>query len=76
MQPLQVVGQAGQTPLPTHRPQAPQGEPVEAQRFLDDADDRLHGGFAQTLDPLDTRGLELVGHLDDQARILGGGSGP
>jgi hypothetical protein len=58
VQPLQVVGQAHQTPLSGHRQHASQRELAEAQRFFDDADDWLHRGFAQTVDPLADVGLE------------------
>ena len=71
--PFQIVGQAHQTPFPDHRHQAPQRELPKAQRFLDDANDRFHRGFAQAVDDLADVGLEFVGHLDDGAGILGRG---
>jgi hypothetical protein len=71
VQALQVEGQTDQAPLASHGGQAPQRELAKAQHFLDDPDHGLHRRLAQRVDGPADIGLQLVGHLDQRAGILG-----
>ena len=71
MEALEIEGQTDQTPLARGGLLTAQGELAEAQHLLDDADHRFDSAFACTVDRLAQCGLELVGHLDLGARVLG-----
>jgi hypothetical protein len=71
MEALEIEGQTDQTPLARGGQFPAQGELAEAQHLLDDADHRFDGAFARPIDRFAQRGLELVGHLDQGARVLG-----
>jgi hypothetical protein len=72
MEALKIEGQTDQAPLACGGQFPAQGELAEAQHLLDDADHRFDGAFACLIDRFAQRGLELVGHLDQGARVLGG----
>jgi hypothetical protein len=71
MQSFQIVGQTNQGPLATSSEQATQGKLTEAQRFLDDANDRLNRRFAQAVDAFADGGPQLVGHEFFGRSLLG-----
>ena len=71
METLEIEGQTDQAPLASGGQFTAQGELAEAQHLLDDADHRFDGAFARPIDRFAQRRLELVGHLDQGARVLG-----
>src|SRR5258707_12998471 len=71
MEALEIEGQANQTPLASRGQFTAQGELAEAQHLLDEPDHRFDGAFAGPLDHLAQSRLELVGHPDQVARVVG-----
>src|SRR2546428_2588949 len=70
MEALKIESQTDQTPLASSRLGPTQRELAEAQHLLDDADHRFDGAFASPVDGFAQGCLELVGHLDQGARVL------
>ena len=75
MQAFEIERQAHQTPFSSRRRQASQRELSEAEDFFDDANDRLHSAFTQTINCSSDLGLEFVSHLDNGTSLLYGWSG-
>lgn len=71
MQAFEIESQADQTPFTGGLPQATQRKLAKAQDFLDDADDRLHGAFSQTIDGLSDFSSKFIGHLFFWTGIFG-----
>jgi hypothetical protein len=70
MEALEVEGQTNQAPLACGSQYPAQGELAEAQHLFDDANHRFDCAFAGPIDRFAQRSLELVGHLDQGARVL------
>src|SRR6266496_3398436 len=70
MEALKIEGQTDQTPLARSSLGTTQRELAEAQHLLDDSDHRFDGAFASPVDGFAHCCLELVGHLDQSARVL------
>src|SRR5450759_452798 len=70
MEALEIESQTDQTPLTSSSLDTTERELAEAQHLLDDADHRFDGAFARPVDGFAQRCLELVGHLDQGARVL------
>ena len=62
--PFEIESQTYQTPFARRGSQTTQRELAKSQDFFDDADDWLHGTFAQSVDGLADLGLQFVGHFD------------
>ena len=71
MEALEIEGQTDQAPLARGGQFPAQGELAEAQHLPDDPDHRFNGAFACPIDRFAQSSLELVGHLDQGARVLG-----
>jgi hypothetical protein len=71
MEALEIERQTDQTPLTGSSLFTAQGELAETQHLLDDADHRFDRAFACAIDGFAQRRLELVGHLDLGAGVLG-----
>jgi len=68
MEPLQIVGDAGQRPFPRHGLQSTQQELAEAHHLFDDAKHWFHRGFAPCADRLAFRRPEPVAQPPDRVR--------
>jgi len=55
MQAFEIERQTHQTPFSSRRRQAWQRELSEAEDFFDDANDRFHGAFTQTINSVNHR---------------------
>ena len=64
MEPLEIEGQADQTPLARGSFVPAQRELAETQHILDDPDHRFNSAFACRVDRFANCRLELVRHLD------------
>jgi hypothetical protein len=71
MEALEIESQTDQTPLASRCLGTAQGELAEAQHLFDDPDHRFDGTLARSIDRFAQRRLELVGHLDLRAGVLG-----
>src|SRR5438270_11378470 len=70
MEALEIESQTDQTPLASSSLGPTERELAEAQHLLDNADHRFDGAFASRVDGFAHRCLELVGHLDQGARVF------
>src|SRR3989475_3401935 len=70
MEALEIESQTDQAPLASSSLGPTERELAEAQHLLDDADHWFDGAFASPVDGFAQRCLELVGHLDQGARVL------
>ena len=75
MEPLDVEGQADQTPLASCTGQTAQRELSKAQDFLDDADHRLDRTFAQAINRFANRRLQLEAIFSLRLASSDGGAG-
>src|SRR6266480_4919741 len=70
MEALEIESQTDQAPLARCRMFTTQGELTETKHLFDDPDDRFDGAFASSVDGFAHCCLELVGHLDQGARVI------